>query len=107
MHRARQVHIVLLLGLVPLDVEDELLARRQVLRAPLCLEHRRECRIIDVADVAQRVRRIRAIQDAIRLPAGGYPGPIAMPSNLPLPVVAINAPYSWSFNSASMPMSLR
>src|SRR5207302_7318372 len=72
---ARQIHIVLLLGLVPLDGENELPARLQVLRAPLFLEHRREGGIIDVADVAQRVRRIRAIQDTIRLPARGIPRP--------------------------------
>src|SRR5215510_7585064 len=50
-HWASQIHIVLLLGLVPLDVEDALLTRLQVLCAPLCLEHRREGRVVDMADV--------------------------------------------------------
>ena len=63
-----EVHIVLLLRNIPLNVKDELFARLAVLRAPLFLEHGRDLGVVDVTAVAQLVGRIQAIQYAIRLP---------------------------------------
>src|SRR5262249_52680814 len=70
-----QVHIVLLLGYIALNVEDELLARLQVFGASLQLQHGREGGVIDVTRVPRGVRGIGAIQPAIRFPgdAGGTP----------------------------------
>src|SRR5262249_39905380 len=63
-----KVHVVLLLRNMPLDVEDDLPARLQILRAPLFLEHGRDRGIVDVTAVAPLVRRIQSIQHTIRLP---------------------------------------
>jgi hypothetical protein len=68
------VHIVLLLRRIALDVENELLARLQGLRAPLLLQHRRDLGVIDVAAVARLVGRIQAVQHTIRFP-GNTDGP--------------------------------
>ncbi len=46
-----QVHIVLLLRDIALNVENELLARLQILRSSLFLKHGRKRGVMDVADV--------------------------------------------------------
>src|SRR5215831_12285964 len=65
---AIQVHVVLLLRNIALDIEDNLLARLAVLGAPLFLEHGRDLGVVDMAAVARLVGGIQAIQHAIRLP---------------------------------------
>src|SRR6266581_2754306 len=59
-HVGTRVHIVLLRCHIPLNIENDLLARFQVARAPLCLQHGRERGVIDMAAVAWLVRRIHA-----------------------------------------------
>src|SRR5215470_9726645 len=49
-HDGHQVHIVLLLRGIALNIEDELLARRQVRDTPLCLHQCRERGVVDVAE---------------------------------------------------------
>src|SRR5882724_1685641 len=66
--RAVEVHIVLLLRDIPLQVKNKLLARLAVLGAPLFLEHGRKLRVVDMAAVAQLIWGIQAIQHAIWLP---------------------------------------
>ena len=70
-HPAVQIHIVLLCRRIALNVEDALLARRQVRRPPLLHDHRRERGVVDVAAVARLVGDVRSVQHAIRLPARG------------------------------------
>src|SRR5215831_967917 len=56
-----QVHIILLLRRVALNVEDELLSRLRVLQLPLFPHHGCELRVIDMAAVARLVWRIWAV----------------------------------------------
>src|SRR5262245_13379496 len=65
---AVEVHIVLLLRNIPLQVKDDLLARLTVLHAPLFLKHGRDLGVVDMAAIAWLVGGIQAIQDSIRLP---------------------------------------
>src|SRR5262245_46813022 len=67
-HDGVRVHIVLLRCHMPLNVENELLTRFQVLRAPLLLEHGRERGVVDMATVAWLVGSIHAVEHAIWLP---------------------------------------
>ena len=66
--RAIEVHVVLLLRNVPLQVKDDLLPRLPVLRLPLFLEHGRDRGVVHMAAVARLIRGIQAIQHGIRLP---------------------------------------
>src|SRR5206468_7845711 len=68
---AIQVHIVLLLRRIALDVEDNLLTCLQVLRAHFLLEHCRELGVVDVAAVARLVWHVHARQRAMRFPDNG------------------------------------
>jgi hypothetical protein len=95
-----------LLRNIRLGIENELLVCLQILYPPLFTEHLGELGVIDVAAVSRLVWHVHRTQYAIRLP-GDAIGPIAMPANLPTNVVAIYAPYSWSFSSASVPTALR
>src|SRR5215471_10112135 len=47
------IHIVLLLCSIALNVEDDFLARPQVLGAPLFFEHGRDLGIVDMAQVVR------------------------------------------------------
>ena len=104
-HGGVRVHIVLLLGHIALKLINELLARLQVPGAPLFLEQGRERRVVDIAPVSGWSGTY-ILYDG---PSGSRAmlGPYTMPSYLPCTVVAIYAPYSCSFNSTSMPTSLR
>src|SRR5713101_3124538 len=52
-HDRDRVHIVLLLGGIALNVEDDFLPRLQVPGAPLFLEHGRELGVVDMAQVVR------------------------------------------------------
>src|SRR5207249_739597 len=56
------------------NVEDELLARLQVLGTPLLLEHGRDRGVVDMAGIPRGVRGVGAIQRTIRFP-GNAEGP--------------------------------
>src|SRR5438105_3566700 len=52
-HDRAQVHIILLLRSIALHVEDDFLARLQVLSAALLFEHGRDRGIVDMAQVVR------------------------------------------------------
>src|SRR5262245_55246429 len=68
-HTTVRVYVVLLLRGIALNVEDELLARLQILGTPLLLEHGRDRGVIDMAGIPRGVGCIGAIQRAIRFPS--------------------------------------
>src|SRR5437867_2547180 len=67
-HGGGRVHIVLLLGLIPLKLSNDLLACLQGLGPPLFLEHGRDPGVIDIASVLRLVWNVPAIRRAIWVP---------------------------------------
>src|SRR5689334_20959704 len=65
---AVEIHIVLLLGGVALDVENELPPRFEVPGPHLLLQHRDDRGVADVARVATLLRHVHAIEVAVWLP---------------------------------------
>src|SRR5207244_10347084 len=67
-HDGVRVHIVLLLGLIPLELINNSLARLQVLSPPLFFEHGRDLGVVDIAPVERMVWDVPRIQRAIWVP---------------------------------------
>src|SRR5215510_9884369 len=67
-HAGVQVHVELLLGGVALDVEDELIARLEILGAHLLLQHGHHLGVGDVATVPGLLRRVHAVKGGVRFP---------------------------------------
>src|SRR5262245_40340981 len=63
-----ETDVVLLLGHVALDVEDELPARLHILDAHLLLQHAVEPRVVDVARVAGLLGHVHAVEDDVGVP---------------------------------------